>query len=402
MFGACSSVQNFDIVANTIKTVAKVGCEIPSRFVLRQLDDVPIVAPGKSGWCEDFLAAYKHLCGQINLELAEDCPEFKKSFGPTRKGKILGIWFNSETLCWKLPEEKRISSLLALTEVSKQANPSLLQLQSLMGRLNVVSVMCPFMNTFKFNLKAVLSSLLKGYTTTLTAKALDDIRIWTNRLSHPSQWNPICPEKSEPPLTCYSFSSDATGFADNSIWTGQIGCGVLGLDEENQTILGYQTWWPEDFIKNKTDNKGSRFGNKTTTLEMVAIMLPFLLIPEKLMNKHIRIYTDNMACVYGIKDGYVKNDEYASIFIRAVYLISAYLGSVLHTYHVSRRSTWEARTADNFTRASTTSFLEKQILKRYEHLNLPEVLTNWLINPQDDWTLAVTLLQHVMNKTNPN
>jgi hypothetical protein len=233
MFGACSSVQNFDIVANTIKTVAKVGCEIPSRFVLRQLDDVPIVAPGKSGWCEDFLAAYKHLCGQINLELAEDCPEFKKSFGPTRKGKILGIWFNSETLCWKLPEEKRISSLLALAEVSKQANPSLLQLQSLMGRLNVISVMCPFMNTFKFNLNAVLSSLLKGYSTTIMAKALDDIRIWTNRLSHPTQWNPICPERSEPPLTCYSFSSDAAGFADNSIWTGQIGCGVLGLDEEN-------------------------------------------------------------------------------------------------------------------------------------------------------------------------
>jgi hypothetical protein len=170
-----------------------------------------------------------------------------------------------------------------------------------MGRLNVISVMCPFMNAFKFNLNAVLSSLLKGYSTTLTEKALDDIKIWINRLNHPTQWNPICPEKSEPPLTCYSFTSDAAGFADNSIWTGQIGCGVLGLDEENQTILGYQTWWPEDFIKNKTDNKGNRFGNKTTTLEMFAIILPFLLIPEKLMNKHIKIYTDNMACVYGIK-----------------------------------------------------------------------------------------------------
>jgi hypothetical protein len=139
--------------------------------------------------------------------------------------------------------------------------------------------------------------------------------------------------------------------------------------------LEYQTWWPEDFIKNKTDNKGNRCGNKTTTLEMFAIILPFLLIPEKLMNKHIRIYTDNIACVYGIKDGYVKNDEYASIFIRAIYLISAYLGSVLHTYHVPQRSTWEAQTADNFTRLSTTSFLENQILKRFTHLRHPEALS---------------------------
>jgi hypothetical protein len=109
---------------------------------------------------------------------------------------------------------------------------------------------------------------------------------------------------------------------------------------------------------------------------MFAIMLPFLLIPEKLLNKHIRIYTDNMACIYGIKDGYVKNDEYATIFIRAVYLTSAYLGSVLHTYHVLRKSTWEAQTADNFTRLSTTSFLENQILRRYNHLNLPGVLSS--------------------------
>jgi hypothetical protein len=64
------------------------------------------------------------------------------------------------------------------------------------------------MNTFKFNLNAVLSSLLKGYTTNLTAKAKEDIRIWINRLNHPTQWNPICPEKSEPPLTSYSFTSD--------------------------------------------------------------------------------------------------------------------------------------------------------------------------------------------------
>ncbi len=97
----------------------------------------------------------------------------------------------------------------------------------------------------------------------------------------------------------------------------------------------------------------------------------------------------------------MKNDEYASIFIRAVYLVSAYLGSVLHTYHVPRRSTWEAETADNFTRLSTTSFLENQILNRYTHLNLPEALSSWLHDQRDKWNLAISLLQHVMNKTNP-
>ncbi len=36
---------------------------------------------------------------------------------------------------------------------------------------------------------------------------------------------------------------------------------------------------------------------------MIAILLPFILIPSKLQNCHIRILTD-MACVFGMKDDY--------------------------------------------------------------------------------------------------
>ncbi len=152
------------------------------------------------------------------------------------------------------------------------------------------------------------------------------------------------------------------------------------------------------FITTTSDNKGKRFGNKTATLEMIAILSPLLLIPEKLQGKHIQLKTDSMSCVFGLKDGYMKNDEYASILIRATYLICAYLGSVIHVEHCHRRSTWAACTADNLTRKSTTTFLEEQIVGRFSHLTLPEALTNWLNSPTDDWDLATDLLKHVMNK----
>jgi hypothetical protein len=218
-------------------------------------------------------------------------------------------------------------------------------------------------------------------------------------LLHPTKWIPIHPEKVDPPLATIKFFSDAAGMADNGRWSDNIGCGVIGLDPDNNTLLGYQMWWPKTFITTSRDIKGKRFGNKTTTLEMVGILLPLLLIPKKLKNTHIHFFTDNLACVFGMQDRYVKNDEYASIMIRAAYLIRAYLGSVLHISHSPRRSLWETETADNLTRSQTTSFLEKQILGRFSNLIVPPLLTNWLNNPTNDWNLALDLLKHVMGKT---
>jgi hypothetical protein len=205
------------------------------------------------------------------------------------------------------------------------------------------------------------------------------------------------PREDGPPVATLSFTSDAAGCPDNSVWTSEIGCGVVGLDANDNTILGYQLWWPKDFITVKRDNKGVRFGNKTSTLEIIGILLPFILIPEKLKNKHIRVFTDNAACVYGMKDGYIKKDEYASIFIRAITLISGYLGTVVHTMHTPRRSTWEAELADNLSRHTTTSFLENQILGRFKNLSVPTALIHWLDNPTDDWSLATHLLCYVMS-----
>ncbi len=45
MFGAAASVQNFDIVANTVKSCCLANCAIPRKLVHRQLDDVPVVCP---------------------------------------------------------------------------------------------------------------------------------------------------------------------------------------------------------------------------------------------------------------------------------------------------------------------------------------------------------------------
>ncbi len=97
---------------------------------------------------------------------------------------------------------------------------------------------------------------------------------------------------------------------------------------------------------------------------MIALIIPLLTILDQLSKCHVCIFTDNMSCVFGMKDGYVKNVETASIFIRAAYLIGAFLGSTIHIIHCPRRSSWESKVTDNLTRKRTTSFLEQQIINR--------------------------------------
>ena len=148
IFGARSSVTNYDIVGNTIQCIAICLCIILSELVHRQLDDVPVVSPANKSWCEEFSTCYQNLCKELNLKLAPNCPNLEKAFENETKGKVLGIWFDSTDLSWSLPAIKRSKALNAICHSLKNKS-DLLAMQKLVGRLNDISLMCPFLLGFK-------------------------------------------------------------------------------------------------------------------------------------------------------------------------------------------------------------------------------------------------------------
>jgi hypothetical protein len=397
IFGSKASVQNYDIIGNTVKTIVHTSCRIPRDLALRQLDDVPVVAPASSGWCEEFSAKYKELCADIKLELAPPCPNFDKAFDCSKFGKVLGIIFDTRNLTWKLPKDKVESTLRTMAEIVDSQVVKTKQLQCLMGKLNHVAQMSPFLNCFKHPLNMDLAECIKKGWVVLTNQSVDDLRVWSAVLQDMEVGLPICPPMHAPPLCTKVFTSDAAGLGDKSVWEGEIGCGTIGLKESGDTLLAFQTWWPKEFVTKKVDAKGKRFGNKTATLEMVGVLLPFLLIPKELENQHVVLQVDNMACVYGCENRYMKGDVTASILVKALHLIGAFLGSVVHVVHVPRCSSWESVTADRLSRERTTGFLEKQMLFRFNYLSIPSALAKWLENPKEDWNLAHELLHHVQN-----
>ena len=85
------------------------------------------------------------------------------------------------------------------------------------------------------------------------------------------------------------------------------------------------------------------------------------------------------------------------MLIKALHIIEAYLGSRIHVVHVPRVSNWESEVADNLSRGRTTGFLEKQMLNRPQKKADLRVLTDWLKNPAEDWTIVDRLVDHVIS-----
>jgi len=178
--------------------------------------------------------------------------------------------------------------------------------------------------------------------------------------------------------------------------------GGVGLDGEGRIISCFQHIWDHDMITEKRDSKGARFGSKTSTLEMVGLLLPFLLDPVSVKGQHVVLSTDNMGCYFGIHNMAVKEDISASILVRALLLVAAYLKTTVHVEHVPRKSTWESHMADMLSRKKTTRHAAKKLLNSFGETVLPGFFELWLSNPVEDWGLPNKCLNYVKHVCNKN
>ena len=398
VFGAKTSVCNFDIFGHTLMDLAIVKSGVPKNITFRRLDDVPIVSPNHMSWCKDFTNVYKNLCDELNVKLAPDCPNNEKAFSNQKRGRILGIDFDTTDLTWSIPFEKREKCLIAIKNAIETGKIDLLGIQKLMGRLGDLGQLCPFMKAFKKPLNDVLSYLQNNpyNTCALSEYVINDLFVWAGMLSDVSGRYPIPHEPASPPMACKKFISDAAGNAENSAYT-ETGVGGICLDENGEIILAFQHIWDKEMITEKKDGKGARYGAKTTTLEMIGLVIPFLMIPEKMMNQNLVFEVDNIGCYFGWENKYVKGDITASILVKSILLMSSFLGSNVFVEHLPRVSNWEASVADNLSRRKTTYTMEKKLLKSF-NAEVPSVLKKWMKDPSEDWNMPYVLLEYVKSK----
>jgi hypothetical protein len=148
--------------------------------------------------------------------------------------------------------KKKQKTLAEIKNACESESLSLKEIQRLMGRLNHVSQMAPFLNGFRHNLneelrKAAEKSPRKIELSEFSKK---DLCVWSNGVwSDVDPWLPIPHPRKDPPLCTKTFVSDSAGFGRSSKWEEDIGCGIIGLDEQGDTLIAHQLFWPRDFIE---------------------------------------------------------------------------------------------------------------------------------------------------------
>jgi hypothetical protein len=148
---------------------------------------------------------YRKLCSDLNVELAPNCPNNDKAFENQCRGKVLGVMFDSSDLTWRL-SDKLMKTAVCVNDAITSDTCTLKDWQRLLGRVNDISQMCPFMSIFRkplTDMLADISSDAPGDTIlVITKDAKKELFVWAGFLNSDLKWLPICPVDQPTPVKC--------------------------------------------------------------------------------------------------------------------------------------------------------------------------------------------------------
>jgi hypothetical protein len=242
----------------------------------------------------------------------------------------------------------------------------------------------------------------------LPEQARRDLRVWAAAIGDTVKGLPIPHRPTCPSLHATVFVSDAAGAqfsrqGDRFIpyCTDEFrGAASLGCTPDNNIWFCARVIWPKKFLLHARDSRDHAYGCKSSTLEAVGIILPFLCCPTFLAGKEVILLTDNESIIFGWDSRRVKNDISASILIRSLHLMACFLGSTVSVRHLPRMSTPTAELADQLSRSSTTGPTQLAAISHAYSPPIPRVLTDWLHHPEEDWDLPYRMLKYVKSVCN--
>ena len=391
IFGARSSVPNYDDLHQTVSDIVKIKSGTDRQFLHRTLDDQVIVTPNLE-LNKAFINTYLDLANYINLPLADTTGQ-DKAFLYRTSGTVLGIFFDTKKMSWTYNNDKRLRHMAILQSALTAPMVSLDLLQKVMGVVNTLMLLCPLLRFLRAPFVKILTDAYSVSPIHLNLDAINFLHLWLHIFESLQHGFPIPKISKFPPAIVQTFVTDAAGHPDPDIPLDyKVGVGTAGYINPCPKIIYLgQALWPPSFLPTK-DVISKFFGRKTTLLEAIGLILPLYHNIPSIMGTHIVLKVDNLGTVWAYEKGRSKEDPYTSVIMTALNHIAVYFSCKLYVTHCPRLSCEAAVMADLLTRTNERGMDFVRRKKIPIMSGWPPSLLNWMYNPTLDWNLGVSLV----------
>jgi hypothetical protein len=354
---------------------------------------------------ERFTTLYEQICKELNVPLAPTCKNHEKAFGPTTFGTVLGVNFDSSSMTWSISAEKEANIQLLIDNFLNKNTCTLAEIQKLHSKLSDFALSCSFMLTFRHHLIDLLQKfdpINQKERKIINERLKEDLWVWKQAIAVSRLGLPLAETFDAPPLTKICFVSDAAGAAlqwINGKWenvTTPEDRGVASVEHTDGTPLSLISLkWPKRLLTCQKSSTGKFFGSKSTTLETIGLLLPFITNPKKLCGKHVVLQVDNTAVIHAWNKKYSITDPETSLLIRTLSILEALLECKIYVIHLRHMSNKIAMIADSLSRKTTTSADLLEELQGVPWTAPSGSLVTWLKNPVMDWDLPLKIVKDV-------
>lgn len=393
VFGAASSVPNYDRFHRSIIyiTLAIANPEPDSLF--HCLDDAIFVSSTRQQ-NKALVDTYRKVGELVNMSLASE-EDLDKAFSQKQVGKILGITFNTLELTWSLDEDKVQKFSFTLQSVLRSSKVSQTSLMSVLGTINTIITLARNLRFFR---NALITDISRSYTQdplTISNATRLSIQNWLRIIQQLREGLPLYREPPlAPPIGIITFTTDAAGLKRGGQLTFRIGAGaVQTCYPDLEPIQCIRALWPVHFITNTFDYKDAFSGSKSTTLEMLATILPIYHNIHIVARKAVLIRTDNKAVTQAFESGRCSKDGWASLLLESLMLVANTIPFQVFMVHTRRCSDVPAKIADTLSRSDKKGLQKTASLGILEDSGWPPAIQDWMESPSLDPTLPFKLLQ---------
>lgn len=387
VFGGKSSAGLYDRLAKVILWIALELAQFPHHLCVQHLDDVCAASPANSTLVNTFYTAYREVCDEVGVELADpDDPD--KAFPPTTNGIVLGICYDTEegsNGTWYLREDKMANIVLMLEKAIEGEESNQRFIKSLCGKL--IHLRCLVPNS-RFKMAQII--MAANQTDDMAARVSisdwcrSDMFWFKNSLPVYSHRTSLVDPDRRPGPTAVVSHTDAAG---GSRRTFGKGVGMTIYPNVWTFVM-----WGKKINGGGATNDGKSLENLMSAWELLGPLLTLCTAPDKVRNKQVVVMVDNEGAVRMHGKGWTTKCQLCNTILSAMNEIAIGLNVDIFLEKIRRCSNEQAEAADALSKSDFVAFRKNMPRANPGPQRVPDALLKWIQNPLPDRFLGLKIL----------